>query len=288
MISDFIYKYYIDPIRLGQPYNIVDTLTYAIILVIGVYLLYRWLSTSTWLSDIGFKIDTTFILATLPYVVLGGVVRVIEDTGMITGDLKFLLITPLIYFVLFFYTIAMLFLSRYLTLQGLTKNILSFYFWAGVVSVIVASLILVAWSTTHHGVDLSVLSIILLMAIAATTLVWAFMRYVCRWEYVRDPLYITLIFGQLFDASATSFGIDLHPALQYMEVHVVGSQLINLTGTAFVMFPLKLLVLFPAVYIMQLYRKEANPAFWHLVLLAMIVVGFAPGIRDMVRMVLYV
>jgi len=288
MISDFIYKYYIDPIRLGQPYNIVDTLTYAIILVIGVYLLYRWLSTSTWLSDIGFKIDTTFILATLPYVVLGGVVRVIEDTGMITGDLKFLLITPLIYFVLFFYTIALLFLSRYLTLQGLTKNILSFYFWAGVVSVIVASLILVAWSTTHHGVDLSVLSIILLMAIAATTLVWAFMRYVCRWEYVRDPLYITLIFGQLLDASATSFGIDLHPALQYMEVHVVGSQLINLTGTAFVMFPLKLLVLFPAVYIMQLYRKEANPAFWHLVLLAMIVVGFAPGIRDMVRMVLYV
>ena len=288
MISDFIYKYYIDPIRLGQPYNIVDTLTYAIILVIGVYLLYRWLSTSTWLSDIGFKIDTTFILATLPYVVLGGVVRVIEDTGMITGDLKFLLITPLIYFVLFFYTIALLFLSRYLTLHGLTKNILSFYFWAGVVSVIVASLILVAWSTTHHGVDLSVLSIILLMAIAATTLVWAFMRYVCRWEYVRDPLYITLIFGQLFDASATSFGIDLHPALQYMEVHVVGSQLINLTGTAFVMFPLKLLVLFPAVYIMQLYRKEANPAFWHLVLLAMIVVGFAPGIRDMVRMVLYV
>ena len=96
------------------------------------------------------------------------------------------------------------------------------------------------------------------------------------------------IFGQLLDASATSFGIDLHPALQYMEEHVVGSGLINLTGTAFVMFPLKLLVLFPAIYIMQLYRKEANPAFWHLVLLAMIVVGFAPGIRDMVRMVLYV
>jgi len=288
MISDFIYKYYIDPIRLGQPYNVVDTLTYAIILVVGVYLLYRWLSTSTWLSDIGFKIDTTFILSTLPYVVLGGVVRVIEDTGMITGDLKFLLITPLIYFVLFFYTIAMLFLSRYLTLQGLTKSILSFYFWAGVFSVIVASLILVAWSTTHHGIDLYVLSVIPLMAVTATTLVWAFMRYVCKWEYVRDPLYITLIFGQLFDASATSFGIDLHPALQYMEVHVVGSQLINLTGTAFVMFPLKLLVLFPAIYIMQLYRKEANPAFWHLVLLAMIVVGFAPGIRDMVRMVLYV
>jgi uncharacterized membrane protein len=288
MISDFIYKYYIDPIRLGQPYNVVDTLTYALILVAGVYLLYRWLSTSTWLSDIGFRIDTEFILATLPYIVLGGVVRVIEDTGMITGDFKYLLITPLIYFVLFFYTIAILFLSRYLTLQGLTKTFLTFYFWAGVLSVIVSSLVLVAWSTTHHGVDLYVLTVILLMAATATIIVWAFMRYVCKWEYIRDPLYITLLFGQLLDASATSFGIDLHPALQYMEEHVVGSGLINLTGTAFVMFPLKLLVLFPAIYVMQLYRKEANPAFWHLVLLAMIVVGFAPGIRDMVRMVLYV
>jgi uncharacterized membrane protein len=288
MISDFIYKYYIDPIRLGQPYNVVDTLTYAIILVVGVYLLYRWLSQSTWLSDIDFSIDTTFILATLPYVVLGGVLRVVEDTGMITGDIKYLLISPLIYFVLFFYTIGILFLSRYLTEQGLTKNFLTFYFWTGVMSVFVSTLVLVAWSTTHHGVDLYVLSAILMMAASATFAVWAFMRYVCAWEYVRDPLYITLLFGQLLDASATSFGIDLHPGLQYMEEHVVGSGLINLTHTAFVMYPLKLVVLFPAIYVMQLYRREANPAFWHLVLLAMIVVGFAPGIRDMVRMVLYV
>jgi uncharacterized membrane protein len=207
---------------------------------------------------------------------------------MITGDFKYLLITPLIYFVLFFYTIGSLFLSRYLTLKGLTKSFLTFYFWAGVLTVIVASLVLVAWSTTHHGIDLFVLFAILSMAVVATGLVWSFMKYVCRWEYVRDPLYITLLFGQLLDASATSFGIDLHPALQYLEQHVVGSGLINLTGTAFVMYPLKLVVLFPAIYIMELYRKEANTAFWHLVLLAMIVVGFAPGIRDMVRMVLYV
>jgi uncharacterized membrane protein len=288
MISDFIYKYYIDPIRYGQAYNVVDTLTYALILVAGVYLLYRWLSTSTWLSDIGFKIDTYFILATLPYVVLGGLLRVVEDTGMITGDLKYLFITPMIYFVLFFFTVGMLFLSRYITLSGFTKDILTFYFWAGVMSVVTSALVLVAWSTTYRGVDLYVLSTILLMGVAATSVVWAFMRYVCKWEYVGDPLYVTLLFGQLLDASATSFGIELHPSLQYVEQHVVGSTLIDLTHTAFVMYPLKLVVLFPAIYVMQMYRREANPAFWHLVLLAMIVVGFAPGIRDMVRMVLYV
>jgi uncharacterized membrane protein len=288
MISDFIYKYYIDPIRLGQSYNIVDTLTYAIILVIGVYLLYRWMSQSTWLSDGGFTIGAGFILATLPYIVLGGVLRVVQDTGMITGDFQFLLVTPLIYFVLFFFTITMLFLSRTVTRMGFFKNILTFYAGAGIVSTAVVSLVLLAWGINHAHVDLFILAIIPLMACTATLLVWACMRYLLGWKYINDPLYITLLFGQLLDASATSYGIDLHPSVRYIEQHVVGSGLIELTNTAFVMFPLKLVVLFPAIYIMEIYRREANPAFWHLVLLAMIVVGLAPGIRDMTRMVLYV
>ncbi len=288
MISEFIYKYYIDPVKYGEPYNVVETLTYALILVLGVYLLYRWMSQSTWLSDIGLKIDASFILATIPYVVLGGVLRVIQDTGMITGDLQFLIVTPPIYFVLFFFTIGMIFLARYLQMQGLIKNFLSFYALAGCMAVLVIVLILAAWGINHTHIDLFVLCIIPLMAITATVLVWAVMWYVLKWHYVTDPLYLTLIFGQLLDASATSYGIDMHPTVQYIEQHVVGSGLINITGTAFIMFPLKLVVLFPAIYIMQLYRKEANPAFWHLVLLAMIVVGLAPGIRDMTRMVLYV
>ena len=288
MISEFIYKYYIDPVKYGEPYNVVETLTYALFLVLAVYLLYRWMSRSTWLSNIGFKIDASFILATIPYVVLGGVLRVIQDAGMITGDLQFLIVTPPIYFVLFFFTIGMIFLALYLQVQGLIKNFLTFYALAGCMAVLVVVLILAAWGINHTHIDLFVLWIIPLMAITATALVWAFMRYVLRWHYVTDPLYLTLIFGQLLDASATSYGIDMHPTVQYIEQHVVGSGLINLTGTAFIMFPLKLVVLFPAIYIMQLYRKEANTAFWHLVLLAMIVVGLAPGIRDMTRMVLYV
>ena len=288
MISDFFYKYYIDPIRNGQAYNVVDTLTYAIILIIGVFILYRWLSSSTYLAESGFKFDQTFILATVPYVILGGLVRVIEDTGMITSDWRFLLITPLIYFTLFFFVIGVMFLSRYLTILGITKNFFQFYTFAGVMAMVIESLVLLAWSTTHHGVDLFILAIIPLMGITATVIVWAVMRYALGWTYANDAVYLTLLFGQLLDASATSYGIDFHPTVQYVEQHVVGSVLIDMTGTALVMFPLKLVVLFPAVYVMEMYRKEANPAFWHLVLLAMIVVGFAPGIRDMVRMVLYV
>jgi len=288
MISEFIYKYYIDPIRLGQPYNVVDTLTYAFILVLGVYILYRWLMSSRYLNRIRLTIDTPFILATLPYVVLGGLLRVVQDTGMITGNIQFLLVTPLIYFVLFFFTLGMIFLSRYLQAQGFVRNFLSAYAFAGTMSVFTVALILAAWGITVTQIDLTVLFVIPLMAVAATAILWAFMRYVLSWKYVNHPLYITLLFSHMLDASATSYGIDMHPALSYVEQHVVGSNLIEWTHTAFVMFPLKLVVLFPAIYVLEMYRPEADPDFWHLVLLAMIVVGLAPGIRDMTRMVLYV
>ena len=289
MVSDFIYKYYIDPITQGQSYNIVDTLTYAIILVAAVYLLYRWLSTSTWLSDSGIKIDQTFVLATIPYIILGGVLRVIEDTGMITGNWKFLLITPLIYFTLFFFVLAMI--GHLPLARDLRASRNSLPRSMQVPEFLPSSspaLSLLPGAPRTMGSTSSSSASSRSWRSCATTIVWAFMRYVLKWTYVADPLYITLLFGQLLDASATSYGIDLHPSVQYVEQHVVGSALIDATGTAFVMFPLKLIVLFPAIYVMEMYRKEANPAFWHLVLLAMIVVGFAPGIRDMVRMVLYV
>jgi uncharacterized membrane protein len=288
MISEFIYKYYIDPIRYGQPYNVVDTLTYAVILVLGVYIFYRWLMSSRYLNRVRLTVDTAFILATLPYVVLGGVLRVVEDTGIIQGDIQFLLVTPLIYFVLFFFTLGMIFFSRYLQAQGVVKNFLSLYAFAGTMSVFTVVLFLAAYGITTTRIDLFILFIIPLMAVIATALLWAFMRHVLSWKYMNHPLYITLIFSHMLDASATSYGIDLHPALRYVEQHVIGSNLIEWTHTAFVMFPLKLVVLFPAIYVLEMYRPEADPDFWHLVLLAMIVVGLAPGIRDMTRMVLYV
>ena len=61
MIREFIYKYYIDPVRYDQPYNAVETLTYALFLIIGVYAVYRWLRYSK------VPVDSRFILATLSF-----------------------------------------------------------------------------------------------------------------------------------------------------------------------------------------------------------------------------
>ncbi|MDO8871378.1 MAG: DUF63 family protein [Methanoregula sp.] len=281
MISEFFTTYYINPIRYGQPYNIVDTLTYAIILIISVYLISRWL------DRIGIPVDGKFVLATAPFIVFGGLLRVVEDTGFITSDLHFLLITPLIFFTIFFFTVTALLLSRTLEKTGIIVSYHTAYAGIGTISCILAAAFLVWFGLTYSQIAVSILLIILALAIVTSAAVWAFMRYALKWEYASDPLYCVLIFGQLLDASATSYGIDLH-SIVYTEVHVVGGALIEWTGTAFSMFPLKLAVLFPAVYVLQQYRKEAPPVLWHLILLAMIIVGFAPGVRGMVRMVLFI
>jgi uncharacterized membrane protein len=282
MVLEFIYKYYIDPIRYGQPYNVVDTTTYALVLLVAIYILYRWFSRSKTIS-----IDGRFVLATLPYVVLGGLLRVVQDTGMITSDLQYLLITPLIYFVLFFFTAGVLVVASSIRKAGMVRDYIPVYSATGIVACLVAAGVLVSYGVEHTVVDAGVAVFIIGLGLLTTALVYAAMRYLLRWEYAADPLYLTLIFGQMLDASATSFGIDLHP-LEYVEVHVVGSNLIAWTGTAFSMFPLKLLVLFPGIYILEQFRNEGSPVLWHLIVLAMITVGLAPGVRDMVRMMLYV
>jgi uncharacterized membrane protein len=281
MISEFITTYYIDPIRYGQPYNVVDTLTYAIILIAAVFLIYRWLNRT------GFPVDGKFVLATVPFIIFGGLLRVVEDTGFITSDLHLLLVTPLIFFVMFFFTITALFISRTLERTGIIASYHTMYAGIGTMSCILAAGFLTWFGLTYTQISVSILLIILALAIVTSCAVWGFMRYVLKWEYASDPLYCVLIFGQMLDASATSYGIDLH-SIVYTESHVVGGALVAWTGTAFSMFPLKLAVLFPAVYILQQYRKEAQPVLWHLILLAMIIVGFGPGVRGMIRMVLFI
>ena len=278
MIREFIYKYYIDPIEGGGAYTLVDTLTYALILIIAVFLIYRWMQRA------GLAFDRQLLFATLPWVVFGGLARVVEDAGMLAAPWRYLLITPLIFFVIFFYAVVVLYLCHRL----LGERGVRIYGMVGVVSSAVALVLLLWHGATVTTIDLAVPAVIVGLAAVTSLALWALLRHGFGWEYASDRIYQVLIAGHMLDASATSYGIDLHP-LGYVEQHVVGSSLIAATGTGFAMFPLKLLVLIPGIYILELYRREESAtSFWHLIVLAMIVVGLAPGIRDMIRMLLYV
>jgi uncharacterized membrane protein len=92
--DEFIWKYYVSAVvadaneEAGNEYNPVDTTTYGLLLAISVFLLYRLLR--RWKVRMG----TGFFLAVLPYIVLGGAARVMEDSGLFEPPLRYLFITP--------------------------------------------------------------------------------------------------------------------------------------------------------------------------------------------------
>jgi uncharacterized membrane protein len=281
-IGAFIQKYYIDAIIGDQPYNVYLTVTCAILLLITIYFLYCWVLANN------ITVDTKLVLASIPFVVFGGILRVVEDTGCIPEPWWVLFVTPPIFFVVLLYVIFVLALSRTLEKQGIVASYTKPYFWIGIASNLTTLTFLCWWGITQTELALWIAGCILMMTVTVAFLFWALLKYGFRWEYVIQPLYKILIFGQLLDASATSFALDLHP-MHYIEQHILGDKLIQLAGTAFVMFPLKMIVLILAIWTLETSQKEESMSrIWHLVLLAMITVGFAPGVRDTLRMMLFI
>lgn len=109
------------------------------------------------------------------------------------------------------------------------------------------------------------------------------------------PINLLVIFGQTWDALSTSIGIDY---LGYDEKHWLPGLLIDaLEGSgapvladnaaSFVMIPLKILVAFAVVWLIDVYSRtdmEKHPSLVGLVKLAIIMVGLVPGTRNAIRM----
>ena len=101
-----------------------------------------------------------------------------------------------------------------------------------------------------------------------------------------QPLNVAVLFAHFLDASATFVGIDF---FGYTEKHVLPAALIEFTGTAAVMFPLKLLIVAFIIYLIDIYYKEDLEEAGYgnmagLLKLSIIVLGLAPGMRDMIRL----
>jgi len=263
----------------GSTYTVIQTILYALLVLVGLYILYRCLKKAN------ITIDTPLILTGLTYIILGGLLRVVEDTGMVPEPWWILFVTPQVYFLTMFFAMAMLFFSYQLQKNKVVVSYTTPFMLGGIISSLITAGFLVWFGITQAtDVDLGAGILVILIAAAAAVALWAILRYIFRWEYVNQPLYIVLIAGHMLDASATSYALAFKG---YIEQHVLGGTLITLTGTPYVMFALKIVVLIPAIWVLEKFRKEPGmDSIWHLVLLAMIVVGLAPGLRDVLRMAL--
>ncbi len=268
----------------ASTYTVAQTILYALLVLVGLYILYRWLKKEK------IAIDTPLIMTSVSYVVLGGLLRVVEDTGMVPDPWWIFFITPQVYILTMLFAMAALFVSYQLQKKKVVVSYTRPYMAIGIISSLIAFAFLVWFGVTDAGAtfDVGIIGMVLLIAAAASAALWAFLRYVCRWKYVSNPIYLALIGSHFLDASATAFALDMHP-LHYIEQHVLGGGLIEMTGTAYSMFALKLVVLIPAIWVLEMFKKEEGmDVVWHLVLFAMIVVGLGPGLRDLLRMVLWI
>ena len=71
---DPLYRYFIYPIEARTGYNPVNTLTYGLLLILGLYVLRK---------KIGDRISEPLVLSYVPFVVFSGVLRTYEDFGLL-------------------------------------------------------------------------------------------------------------------------------------------------------------------------------------------------------------
>jgi uncharacterized membrane protein len=266
-LAAFVQKYYIDPIIYDTSYNPVDTITFAIILglfIIGlINMLRRW--------DI--LMDERLLLSTLPYVLAGSSLRVIEDGNLVAAPWRYLLITPLIFFLVFLITAACLNVTRKIWGEKFHASYAAIGFLWTIFNLAVLS--------TLGFKNTWVIAAVFLLGSLLTGCVLFFGRHLSARKFLEERFNQMIIYAHMLDASSTYFGVDW---FGYYEKHVVPTFLIDMTGSAVIMFPLKLAILLPVLYMIDKSMRE--PSMRNLTKLTLITLGLAPAIRNTLRLAL--
>ncbi|HEY3363343.1 MAG TPA: DUF63 family protein [Methanosarcina sp.] len=276
-ISQFINTYYLDPIRTDSGYNPVNTFTWAVILGICIFGVFKLL------KKLEVKMTPRFIVSVLPFVLAGSSLRVIEDSpaDLVHPPFSYLLITPNIYFLVFVITVGCLWISIRLQKAGLVMDFHITFAVFGLVWFFINLIILL------HFQHVVTAYIPLFVIGAGTGLTFAFYliaRYF-KSSIFTDPLNLSILLIHLMDASSTYIGVD---KFGYFSKHVVPSYLINLTGTALVMYPLKFIIFIGVIYILdtQFEEDELSQNLKMLIKMVILILGLSTAARDTIRMTL--
>ncbi|HII02740.1 TPA: DUF63 family protein [Methanosarcinaceae archaeon] len=276
-ISQFINTYYLDPIRTDAGYNPVNTFTWAVVLGICIFGIFRLL------EKLNVKVNSRFILSIIPFVLAGSSLRVLEDSpaGIINPPFSYLLITPNIYFLVFAVTVFCLWVAIRLEKAGLVRDFYSAFAGFGLIWFLVNLITLLYFE------DVVAAYVPVFVLVAGTGLTFIFYR-VSRYfksKIFTNPLNLSILMVHLMDASSTYIGVD---KLGYFEKHVLPYYLIELTGTALVMYPLKLIIFIGVLYVLdtQFEDDEESLNLKMLIKMVILILGLSPATRNTLRMML--
>lgn len=272
-LIDFIKQNYIDGIINDTSYNHFDMITYVIILFIGVYAVLKLL------NKLKIKIDEEFVIATIPYIFMGSVFRVIEDANLLAPPVKYFFITPIIFFVIFAICFGALLLTRYLEKQKKIRSYLRAYAVIGYVISLAGVAVLIFNSSSNWNFYILVYSLV--PAIALTEIVRR-VSPIIRMTYLRSRVYSFAIFSFMLDSFTTYIGVDM---MGYINKHPFSSFLASIAGTGAALIPLSLILVLVIVFLLEKDSKEDKKEDEkYMMALTLIVLGFSMGARNLLAM----
>jgi len=266
-IYELFDTYFLQPIRVEQGYNYFNTIVYAVIAFLALYLLNKLFKKHET------KINVKFFASLLPFVAVGAFARVLVDKSILSRT--FWTISPGIYL-----TIASLFILSYLLGNYLERKSKikreKFVFGAGLILLIALIGIVLPINLTNIKFASLILGVFLLWI----TTVFLVLRKI-NWEWATRPLPFVALAAQLFDATVTSFIIQFFGA---WEKHPLPRAVIEFTGTGFAFVPLKLIVILLALYFIS--KEMKDKSFRNLLIVSIAVLGFAQGLRNILGFVI--
>jgi uncharacterized membrane protein len=255
MISEIIEFLESNFFYLHPGYTPLNTVVFGIVLGIAVLIIlrmFRWLK----------KDPGELLVPLLPFIFLGSGARALVDNGIY--PLTHLLVTPGIYILVGLTTIATLIAAVKLEeTRGWDYRKLIF-----ATGSVLAAPNLISIRHIDPVPFLSVLGVFSVFSAAVYALS-------LRWEFLRGRMNLPVIYAHLFDASSTYVAVDWYG---YIEQHVLPSALTGLTGTAMVMFPLKMAVILTALYAIDRYVESDMDS--EALKLVIFILGLAPGLRN--------
>ncbi len=259
---NFLETYFINPILNLSGYNWVNTLTYAVILIISVFLIYKLL------KFLKIKIDGKFALSLFPYILLGSTLRALKDANFFVSPV---FVSPLIYILVFLFTLSFLLFSLFL--EKKTKIPFQSYFFSFgfiLAGIFFTQINFLNFTAAGQILGLDLLLFILIFSLGRLT------------ELTKTLWNKFTIFSQLFDASSTF--VSLH-FWGYSEQHVLPNLVFGFFGD-WSFFLIKLIVVLLLIYFIDSSVKNKNFSNW--LKLVIIILGIAQGTRDLLRISAFV
>lgn len=242
----------------GTGYNVVNTATYLILLVLAVFLVLKIL------DRLDINLDRDLWINLLPFVFLGGVIRSLMDIGFFDslGVFRYLFTSPFVFFMVFLMTFIPLLIVHYFDLE---VNYLGYF---GLILLGIFSL-----GILSNISEIGFFSLIVGLAILSCFITYLIL-ILLGFDKFKNIVNWSPIFSHSLDASATALAVGFIGG--YGEQHVLPSLLFeHLSIFAFI--PLKLAIAAAAIY----YIDEVFSDNWGWILkFTILVIGLGPGTRN--------